>query len=87
MEWYSFEDRQPRIGEEILILEDVRFMDENFGGNYDVYTAKFQGKKFDYYADEYQISLSDFKSYPDRYSWDIPLREIDINNVYWARLN
>ena len=41
MEWYSFEDRQPRIGEEVLILEDIRFTDEIFGGNYEVYSAIF----------------------------------------------
>lgn len=53
MEWYSFEDRWPRIGEEVFILEDIRLMDEVFGGDYEVYTAKFQGRKFDYYEDEY----------------------------------
>ena len=87
MEWYSFEDRQPRVGEEVLILEDVQFMDEIFGGSYNVYTAKFQGRKFDYYADEYLIYLSDFKSYPDKYSWDISPNEIDTNCVHWAKLN
>ncbi len=87
MEWYSFEDRQPRIGEEVLILEDIRFTDEIFGGNYEVYSAIFQGKKFDYYADEYLITLSNFKSYPDKYPWDFSPREIDINFVFWARLH
>lgn len=87
MEWYSFRKKKPRVGEEVLILEDIRFTDEIFGGNYGVYSAIFQGKKFDCYADEYLITLSNFKSYPDKYPWDLSPREIDINFVFWARLH
>nr|DAD55836.1 MAG TPA: hypothetical protein [Bacteriophage sp.] len=33
------------------------------------------------------ITLSNFKSYPNKYPWDISPREIDINFVFWTRLN
>nr|DAV73549.1 MAG TPA: chromosome partition protein [Bacteriophage sp.] len=33
------------------------------------------------------ITLSNFKSYPDKYPWDFSPREIDINFVFWARLH
>lgn len=57
-----------------------------------VETTKFiqqysKAKKFDYYADEYLITLSNFKSYPNKYPWDFSPREIDINFVFWARLH